>query len=91
MSETLPPLDETTCSRIADPEGKHLEICRIQLARTVKQRDELAAMIERFAEDIDGQGDEIWAKQLRLHVREIYSENAIAVAPPTQDSNEETK
>jgi hypothetical protein len=57
-------------------EGKHLEICLIQLARTAKQRDELAAMIERFAEDVAGQGDEIWAKQLRLHVRKIYSENA---------------
>lgn len=70
-----------TCSRIADPEGKHLEVCRLQLAAVVRQRDQLAALIEREAKDIDASGDEIAAKQLRRAVREILSENVDVLAP----------
>jgi len=37
------------CSRIADPEGKHLEILRLQLATTVMERDQARDKIKRAA------------------------------------------
>lgn len=78
---------ENSYSRIADTDGKHLEICRIQLARTVKQRDELAAMWEREAVETDGQGDEIGAKQIRRSVCGILSENVSDQGSPRRASD----
>jgi hypothetical protein len=53
----------------------HLEISRLQLARMVRQRDALANYIDGIAEDADGCGDEILAKQMRRFVRDTISEN----------------
>lgn len=39
------------------------------------QRNALVKTLERIIEDMDGSGDEIGAKQLRAHVREILSHN----------------
>ena len=46
----LGPSDATDCSPslIADPDGKHLAVCRLQLASVVKERDELAGYLCRI-------------------------------------------
>lgn len=46
-SEALPPT-AGSASLIADPEGKHLAVCRLQLASVVKERDELAGYLCRI-------------------------------------------
>lgn len=43
------PLDAAACSRLPDPDGKHLEICRLQLAKMVMEREQARDKIKRAA------------------------------------------
>jgi hypothetical protein len=70
----------SACSRIADPEGKHLEVCRLQLAAVVKQRDKLAEALRPFT-TLNPKSPRVWkfwdgfVTKARDALKGIHSEN----------------
>jgi hypothetical protein len=79
------PTPETDAEEIIITKGKPTHWVSQEFARRLeRERDELAAMWEREAEEIDGQGDESGAKQIRRAVREILSENSLGDSSKTK-------
>lgn len=79
------PLPPTTGSRIADPEGKHLEVCRIQLAAVVEQRDACREWVEWCCREWEHRRHQDWPPALlsAAHALKIISENGAAQPPET--------
>ena len=70
--------DVMPCSRLPDPEGKHLEICRLQLADVVEQLDAAKDWVAWSAREWEHRRHADWPSTLLTAARalKIIPENA---------------